>query len=475
MSSPRQIDAFGPVIIRRLGNWKDSELILLFGFLLVVSIIGFINYSSLISFFVFFFLTVLVCRILFGKDVRRVAGLFVFYSLLALILFMLQYATLPEYKGFSGPLGIGTDDAKFYSEALGGKPVGPGVMFDRTNIHSFSNVLRTVSRIFPYKNVHLLDLLFFNVFGLSFIPVFTSRLAYKLTQERKVSDLAYKFALIGPILMVNGLILVRDGWTAVLFTGAVYFLLGSRYLLMSGFIILLWYIRLASGIQLAVALLIFSYYKFKNYQGYYVEKMLLGMISFAVTAFLIMALLPTVIEFGQRQGLLFAGSFLFRQDFVEGFIAEGVARSNKSSIFYIISSQPFYLRIPFGFLFFLGTPFLSIQNLSYEGIYIPRAFIGLIFVVLFPFYLKYLIQGISYAWKKKEMGIGLTAATLFFLLLALSQLSLQVRHKTMIMPLFYILASYGFYHKTKISSQLGILAAVAVVFMQIVINFLRIT
>ncbi len=475
MRRVRQNSIPGYAIFGYLGQRKGLEITFLLGIFLVVSIIGYINFSSLVSFFIFFFLSLFVCRILFGKHVRRIAGLFVFYSLVALILFMLQYTSIPEYRGLSGPRGVGTDDSKFYSQVLGGVPVGPGVMFDRININPFSNVLRIVIRIFPYKDIHLLDLLFFNVFGLSFIPIFTSRLAYKLTQERKVSDLAFKFVAICPIILTNGLILVRDGWTAVLFTGAVYFLLTSRYLLMGGLIILLWYIRLASGIQLTVALLVFSYYKFRNYQGYYTEKVLLGMISFAVMAFFVMALFPIVFEYSQRRGLLLAGSFLFRKDFVEGFIAEGVARSNKTSIFYIISSQPFYLRIPLGFLFFLGAPFLSIQNLRYEGIYIPRAFLAQLFFVLFPFYLKYLIQGISYAWKKKELSIGLTTATLFFLLLALSQLSLQFRHKTMVMPLFYILVGYGFYHKTKISTQIGTLAAVGVICLQVLATLWRMT
>jgi len=441
----------GYVIFGRLGKRKGLEIVFLLGILFVVSIIGFINFSSLLSFFIFFFLTVFVYRILFGKDVQRVAGLFVFYS------------------GFSGPPGgIGTDDSKFYYEAIHGIAVSPElIIYSEGSIHSFSKILRLVVRILPFENVHLLDLLFFNILGISFIPIFTYHLAYKLTQERKTSYLAYKFVVICPIIMTNGLILIRDGWSAVLFVGAIYFLLVNRYFLMVGAVILLSYIRLASGLQLVMALLIFFYYRFRNYHGYYAKKVIIVMISIAFVAILAVALLPIVTEYLQKKGLLIAGSFLFRQTFVEGFMAEGLARSNKFSIFFLISSQPFYLRIPLGFLFFLGAPFLSIQNLSYAGIYIPRAFLGQIFFVLFPFYLKYLIQGTWYAWKRKEMSIKLTAFTLFFLLLALSQLSLQGRHKTMVMPLFYILAAYGFYHKTKISAQLGILAAVVVVGIQI--------
>lgn len=450
---------------------KDLEFLLVFAFLITVLLIMLINITSLISFILFLLISVGIYRLLFNRDIKKVIGLFVFYSLIAIVLFLLQYATYPEYKGFSGPPGgIGTDDSKYFHEAVYSIPVNPFLVETRYNLHPFSKILRIIVKILPLKDIHLLDLLFFNILGVSFIPIFTSRVAYKLTEEKRVADLAYKFSMICPIIMVNGLILVRDGWTAVLFIGAIYFFLSNRYILLASVSTILFYIRIASGIQLMIVLSLFFYYKLRSYKVGYAKKALVFLAGIVVFLSISIIFFPIVSEYATKTRI--TENIFFREYFVKGHIAKGVALRGGTSTFYTIYNQPVYLRIPLSFVYFLGSPFLSIKNLTFNGIYIPRVFLSQLFVVLFLFYFKYLMQAIVYIWKRKQLAINIVIIAFSLLLLMLSQMSLQLRHKTMIMPLFYILVAYGFYNKTKLGKVLGIGGAIFLIFVQLIVNII---
>jgi len=384
-------------------------------------------------------------------------------------LFLLQYIAFPEYKGFSGGFIYGTDDTRFFARTVGSTPVTlplPGIEID----HPFSNILRIIVKILPLKDIHLLDLLFFNILGVAFIPIFTSCVAYKLTEEKRVADLAYKFSMICPIIMVNGLILVRDGWTAVLFIGAIYFFLTNRYVLLVSVSAILFYIRIASGIQLMIVLPLFFYYKLLSYRAGYAKKALVFLTGIVVFLSVSIIFFPIVSEYATKMRI--TENIFFREYFVEEFIAKSIALKGGTSTFYTIYNQPIYLRIPLGFVFFLGSPFLSIKNLAIHGIYIPRAFLAQLFAVLFLFYFKYLMQAIVHIWKRRQLAISIVFIAFFLLLLMISQISLQWRHKTMLMPLFYILVAYGFYNKTKLGKILGVVGAISLIFVQLIVNII---
>lgn len=446
---------------------NNRNFLLIFALLFTLFLIAFINITSIISFILFLLISIILYRFIFDKNIKKIAGLFIFYSLVAIILFLLQYATFPEYKGFSGGLGIGTDDARFFAAAVGLTPIKIPLVYNLT-YNPYSKILRVIVQILPFKNIHLLDLLFFNVFGIAFIPIFTSKVAYILTKEKNIADLSYKFSMICPFIMSNGLILVRDGWTAVLFIGSIYFLLSKRYIPLIALSTLLFYLRISSGIQLIVALLLFFYYQFHNYRSDYVKKALLFLITMIIILAISSALFPVVKQYAELEGI--TNNIFFRKDFVESFMARGIETSGKSSIFYSISTQPFYLRIPLGFIFFLCAPFLSIKNLTNFGIYIPRQFLAQSFSILFLFYFKYLTQSVMYIWKNKDFAMRIVAVVFFIILLSTSQMSLQFRHKTIIMPLFYILVAYGFYHKTKSSNFIGTIGVVSLFFIQLIVN-----
>ncbi|MBC8228551.1 hypothetical protein H8E77_03265 [bacterium] len=77
--------------------------------------------------------------------------------------------------------------------------------------------------------------------------------------------------------------------------------------------------------------------------------------------------------------------------------------------------------------------------------------------------------------KNKELAMRTVAVAFFILLLIVSQISIQLRHKTMLMPLFYILVAYGFYNKTKLGEILGIGGSLSLILVQFAVNIIRIT
>jgi hypothetical protein len=441
---------------------RRKDLIFLFDFLAlstVVLLIAFTNIASLISFILFLSATIVVYRLIFDKNIKPIARLFVFYSLIAIGLYLLSYAAYPAYKGFSNA----TDDLLFFQGAVGSNPVGFQFWENAEEI-PFSKLLRIIAIILPVKNVHLIDLLFFNIFGMSFIPVFTSLVAYLLTKEKKVEKLAYQFSMICPVMMANGLILIRDGWTAVLFIGAIYFFLSNRYILLLVTAALLFYIRMASGLQLIVALTLFFYYKFSLSRSNYLKKIILYMTSLVVVISIAIIIYPFLMEYMLEKNIF--SNLFFREAYLD-FMVQGMEATGESSLFYTINTQPFYLRIPLGFTFFLCAPYLTIKHWSPSGAIVPVQIFGEAFAILFLFYFKYMVQAVLYLWKNKERGMILLAVTFFFLILIASQLSLQFRHKVMLMPFFYILVAYGYYHKTKVGESMGIWGSCCLVLLQL--------
>jgi len=138
-------------------------------------------------------------------------------------------------------------------------------------------------------------------------------------------------------------------------------------------------------------------------------------------------------------------SFL-RDDFVEGFIAAGDRRRGSVSTIYIISVLPIYLRIPLLFLFFLCTPFAD-ATFRYDGIFIPRAFLRTLASGFNILLMKYWAQSLVASWRTWRQGSSAGWLNLHLVYMGgvflLATMSLQLRHKTMLIPLLCVLAAHG--------------------------------
>ena len=118
---------------RRSGSLNPKFLGMLAALFVGVGIVLWVNAASVLGYFYFLFLTVMLYRLVIRKRGMEPVFLYALYSLLVISLYLLQYWSLPEYLGLSGPFGIGTDDTRYYWEVADALPSSfPSLPFFQT-------------------------------------------------------------------------------------------------------------------------------------------------------------------------------------------------------------------------------------------------------------------------------------------------------------------------------------------------------
>jgi len=439
--------------------------LLAFSAWVVLVALSFVNMSSAVSwlFFAAMFLMVWV-TILRWQEITKGLAVFVFYSAIAVALYCWQLFVLPEYFGFSGGLGVGTDDSYFFSLAAPELPADfPARDGYWLRSHAYSNVLKIFAKIFVAMriDVHPLDLLFFNVLGLSLVPFLASKVTYLATKDPKAAVFVFWTAVICPFLISNGLVLVREGWMAMFFIGAFYFAMCRRYVLLAFALLGALYFRIEVGALLAASVIAFLAILGRSrdtelgnlLEGWKSRSTILSIFSFVV----ILAIgLGAWVGVG---GLVdIAGPLLYREDFLESFI--GGSGPTGGGTLYQINQLPWFLSIPLGFLFFTGSPFFTTSELMVNGEFIPRVVLANAFAVLFIYYFSYFVRGLIRAFTANNAVMLVLALIFLFDILVLSQASMQIRHKVALMPLFYVILGYGFSYRSYLPLSAGIVGSV---------------
>ena len=417
----------------------------------------------------------LVHRFLFrGQEEFDGLAVFVFYSWAALILYLAQLWTYPEYYGFSGGLGIGTDDSFFFSQAARGLPydfpVRPGYFL---NLHQYSVFLRVAGTPLSlvFSRTHPLDFLYFNTFGISLLPLLTAGIASAFFRDARTTRVAFWTVLLCPFIMANGVILLRDGWVAAMFAGAVWSFLQRRWLVMFVFLAGVLYLRLPSGIMLAGSLLVLGPVYFGSYPESGGWRRPDGFLRFVFpVVFVGLALtLAVVLYLGFNRW-----DEVFRSDFLNTTLRSNAAQDTGTSTFYRLSVLPWPLRVPLALVFYIGSPFLSLQSLYVKELWIPRSFLTNAFALVFPFYAAMFTRGVLRAFKSGHLVALALVAVFIFDMVLVSQASMQLRHKIPLMPLFYILVGYGATSPYDQHRSIGWFVAVLVVAANFVVMLLQV-
>ena len=387
-------------------------------------------------------------RLTVGKNWIEPLALYLFYSGLIIATYYIQYAAFPEFYGFTPADIAGTDDSYFYSLVADYLPSDFPVRSDYyLRDHTYAILIRTVT---PFAIRHPLDVLFFNAVGAAFIPIYSRMLALEVTRDRRVAKLAFWLVLFCPFLMTYSLVLVRDGWTAALFAGAIVFFLRRKFgwfVLLSG---VLFFLRIASGLQLMMVVGLLGLLIFRRTQSISVRlALVLGVLGGG--GFILYTVYPVLISRAQVLGAGSVLGLLFRDSFIMA-----LQSMAPGSFLIQIYQQPFYIRIPASFLFFTVFPFFTPSELFADGRFVWRALLKCAYSILFIVYFKFFIQGVVSIIKNNvDKVLVYTFLGLCLIILFLSQASMQIRHKTMIMPLMYLVVAYGYYHSSKLGRQIG--------------------
>jgi hypothetical protein len=417
-----------------------------------------VNLESALAFVGYLSVTLLVYRYLVGELHLEAIGLYAFYAFLTILIYEVQIAEAPSYLGFSGGRGFGTDDSYFFSLLAERVPYDMNLrQYYAGYDHPYTNFLNTAKF---YKVHHLFDIIWINLVPAVLLPVLTRALAYSLTDNENVARGAFFLMAICPFTLSNSLILIRDGWSAMLFVGAVYYFYELKLGRMAILAALLFYLRVASGLQLVMVLGIVSLVFYFRADRKWVRRSILGGLALtgAAVAYGSLYLLTTITSIQTFGGVF---DLLFREEFLSFF-----RQNAPDSVLLQLYGLPTYIRLPASFAFFLVMPILPVEELFWEDVFVIRGLMFCLYSVIFLFVFKYLVTAVYDSLLSSRCGwpIILVVISFLMLILALSQVSMQVRHKVMAMPLQYIIASYGFYEGGSTGRFLGSVAMLSLVF-----------
>ena len=428
-----------------------------------ISVIGVLEPSSVFTFLIVFLTALLLHKLIFGSVSKDIFIAYSYYSFCAICFAEFHFVSYGEYFDLGGsPAQIGGDDLRYSIEALTGVPYWSG----HESLLPYSNLLRLFSLGFSlFKEPSHIDLLMVNVLAISFVPIFVSKFSNLLFAHKDATNVSFLLTLFCPILLVNSIILYRDGWTALFFIGMLYFIFSKRYLLALIFLISELYLRMGGGLLLLFIAGVLWFRQFSKYRTYLELKVVIAMSSIVVIGVMLLIANPYILKYiAEKMG----EDILFRNSFVVEHMIPATSEQGVASGMVALYTAPLPIRLFGGFLFFFVAPTFSLNYLySVHGIFWLKQFVGLIFPFMILFYIVWFIRGGIYAIKKKDEDVVLLFIIYLFSILVISQLSLQIRHKVMFMPLFYVLVSYGFCFKSKIGMQIGLIASAGLFILQI--------
>jgi hypothetical protein len=444
-------------------------------FLLVVSI-ALISPQTLITLLFSLLLSQGLSAAVLGRQERiNVARSLLVYSSVAMVLYLLQRAALPEYYGFSGPPWIGTDDSYFFS--LGSPdlpadfPVREGYFLRDDTYGAFLRLFgNSLHRLFG--SVHPLDLTLINVSIVALLPSAVSSVIRNLEGDELAAEFGRRASLWCPFLLANSAVLVRDGLIAAAYAVAIHAVLQRRYIVTLACIAFAAYLRLQHGVLLVGILWLVSTAQWSIGRGQGAGaaprswRWLLAM--WAIPAVLGIAMLFVLLQTNVA-GMLLSNSF-FRQDFLQTFIVEGAARDSGSSTFYQINQLPWVARLPLALGFYFVSPLVDLTRLTNASLFVPRDYMFAFFGILMIPYTALFARGALRAFAGRRAVLIALIVGYAVSLLAVSQGSMQIRHKVPLLVLFYVVVASGLGRADKRTQALAILMALMLGVVQILFN-----
>lgn len=430
------------VIIRR------NVTLLIIISICLLSVYGFFNVIAYLYTFVIFN----IGNQLFPKELRYSNIIsFEFYLLIGILIFTIQYLSLPSYQGLSGPEGgIGTDDIRYY-EKITDIPLRVSSTAGWIEAFPFSDFLRF---IYPFKIVSPLNVVIVNLLGIAYLPGLTYILTQSFVNNRKIATNARIFTLLCPSLWSNGLIIMRDVWTVSL-TVLIFILIFKRQYVISILpLILLCYLRFGSVAFVFIGMIIILKYQIFSVTKF--RKFCFWMIIFFVIL-IFCTFLSKLVEITDGK---FEGSF-FRTSFISMLI-----NNDEDGVITKIAQMDPLIRTPLLFLFFYFAPFIKFKAYTL-GVFNIRTILDTILTASWFLILSRYIFRFIYTSFVSKSNIKVLTWISIYLALALSIISLQVRHKVIMMPFFAIMAAIGISEKKTRYNQVFILLSVFIAILEV--------
>jgi hypothetical protein len=354
--------------------------------------------------------------------------------------------------GLSGPEGgIGTDDGSYFA----GITSGQHVYVSRTlSDRPFSVFLKF---LYPFSIIRPLNIIIPNLLGIAFLPYFTHKFSFILFNNSEISLISRRLISFCPFTMAMGLILIRDIWIVTFIIAGLYFFQKNKFVGLGICVLLVGYIRFGSLVFLGTGLIVLSKSKLNNIVGKQISNIIFSM-SLIGIVFLFYAILPFLVEYSDGR----LQETIVREKFAIDYLQKNFEDSTIAKL----TQLPYIIKIPALSIFFFFCPFLKFKAYT-EGIFNIRTVMSTLLTPLLLFFswkyiMKSLIAGI---FNKSEIRVFVLLAIIISICLAV--FSMQVRHKTILMPFLYILTAYGYCMSEKNYNVIAMLFTFAIIAVQI--------
>lgn len=393
---------------------------------------------------------------------------FQYYLLLALIFMTINFIQLPEYMGLSGPPGIGTDDVNYYAGVADSSVTYTVPRWDIAYENPYSKIIKI---IYPLKIAHPVDTIIINILGVAFIPYLTNRIAFHFFKDNKVAEISERLCLLCPFIFSIGVIIMRDVVCTSLMLLAFHCFVLRRYVVLLLLVLLLGYLKLGFVVFLIVTITIFyinsqfssDHYKISSkIKGRRLAK--LGLYALVSLALLSVFIIPNIEVI--TDGRLETGSF-FRTTLIDY-----LSDANDDSFLVKIYKLPILIRLPVLIITFIIIPPLTF-NFYIDNIFVFRAFLqNFVTPIFWSFLFFYLFRFFfSYRWLVDKGKVLLWI--IVFISLSLGMVSLQTRHKVVLIPFLYMAIAYSKVHLRGKNSMISRLTIALFVMFQFAMGFLR--
>lgn len=420
-------------------------LVILVGLLYIFLITIYMDIYSFASFLYFGALAYIVIYVL---DRRVTLDFPIFYVLsgcIAISFIYVQSTIYPDSYGTTHMLGSWTDDSFFFALMADELPSGIHL---RENWYQYTQNYSTfIKTIFPFRINHPADVIFFQSAIGTILAIESGKLSFHLIGNARLSRLVAFLTVISPYYwMFGGVILIRDTSVAALFVVTLNCIIERRWVMSVVLFFCQFLLRPSTAL---LSLTLYCFYKF-DYEKLKISRMIfLGIIFGSFLYVFHELILQTIIDFaiGIYNGTSAGGGV----SLVGRSLISELVSSDRNQIFISIQNYPLVVRYILNGLYVFFFPFVSLEDISSMQRFDIRFILLSLIVPILNIWLN--------AWfitalftKNPEFSHRGRIVFIFLLgIVLIGTYSMQGRHKTVLMPLFYILAMYGFvYGKLKV-------------------------
>ena len=343
----------------------------------------------------------------------------------ALIVYTINLSQFPLQQGLTGGEGVITDDSAYFASAA-------DVLFQGVHGHGVTKETPYVILmrfLYPFKIVDPINLIILNILlGLAFLPYLTAKISERLFHDQNICRSAFWLIAFCPFCWSGGLIIMRDVPSLIFILWAFLLFLNRKYFHMTIPLALLIWIKFGFIVFLIVPIVCYIYIQTGPHLTSKKIWFIVGVLVVLVLVYVV--IIPNL--FVVTGGKMDDGN-LFRDNFLD-FLAE----NNDQSLLIKIYQMPVVIRIPLLIAAFITMPMLTIPT----GLIHPRGILSLFYTVYIMFLCGYAFR-LLFPNRELDQNAKTLLWTIPCLALALGMVSLQFRHKVILMPFIYMAVAYG--------------------------------